>query len=247
MANWRPLRLLVAALLLPVAIQGCVSGAHGWADGWQSADWSSTGRLPAAATVQEPVVQVWSARTGRWKGIVATHSWLVLKDEDAPTWRRDDVLGWGTPVREDHRAPDARWYGNDPEIVAELRGPEAARALPVIEAAIAAYPYRAAGSYRVWPGPNSNTFVQTAIAGVPELAGRQPPTAIGKDFRADGSLAGLTPSGTGVQLSAWGALGLTVAWVEGFELNVAGLVIGFDVRRPALKLPGIGRVGMVNA
>jgi hypothetical protein len=243
MATLGPGRLLAAALLLPVAIQGCVSGAHGFADGWATADWSSTGRLPPAASVPEPVVQVWSARTGRLKGIVATHSWLVLKDENAKVWRRYDVLGWGTPVREDHRAPDARWYGNDPEIVGELRGPAAARALPVIEAAIAAYPYRAPGSYRVWPGPNSNTFVQAAIAGVPELAGSLPPTAIGKDYRPDGSLAGLTPSGTGVQLSAWGALGLTVAWVEGFELNVAGLVIGLDLRRPALKLPGIGRVG----
>jgi len=31
-------------------------------------------------------------------------------------------------------------------------------------------------------------------------------------------------------------------WDEGFEVNLFGLVAGFDLRRPALKLPGIGRV-----
>ena len=240
----RPGILLAAAILLPVAVQGCVAGAQGGPGGWASADGSSTGRLPPASADPEPVVQVWSARTGRWKGLVATHSWLVLKPANAATWRRYDVVGWGMPVREDHRAPDARWYGNDPEIIAELRGEEAARALPVIEAAIAAYPYREHGSYRVWPGPNSNTFVQAAIADVPELAGRLPPTAIGKDYRADGSLAGWTPSRTGVQVSAWGVLGVTLAWVEGIEFNVGGLVLGLDARRPALKLPGLGRIGM---
>jgi hypothetical protein len=36
----------------------------------------------------------------------------------------------------------------------------------------------------------------------------------------------------------------SAGWVEGFELNFFGAVIGFDVRRPALKLPGLGRFGV---
>ncbi len=39
-------------------------------------------------------------------------------------------------------------------------------------------------------------------------------------------------------------IGLTIGWVEGFELNSFGAVLGFDIRRPALKLPGIGRFGV---
>jgi hypothetical protein len=35
-----------------------------------------------------------------------------------------------------------------------------------------------------------------------------------------------------------------VGWVEGIEINLLGLVAGIDVRRPALKIPGWGRVGM---
>jgi hypothetical protein len=33
---------------------------------------------------------------------------------------------------------------------------------------------------------------------------------------------------------------------EGIELNVLGLAFGIDFLRPALKLPGIGRVGMAT-
>jgi hypothetical protein len=34
-----------------------------------------------------------------------------------------------------------------------------------------------------------------------------------------------------------------VGWVEGIELNLLGLVAGIDLRHPALKLPGLGRIG----
>jgi hypothetical protein len=43
-------------------------------------------------------------------------------------------------------------------------------------------------------------------------------------------------------LSLGGLLGVAAAVEEGIELNVLGLVTGIDVRQPALKLPGIGRV-----
>jgi hypothetical protein len=32
--------------------------------------------------------------------------------------------------------------------------------------------------------------------------------------------------------------------VEGIELNLLGGVIGIDLRRPAIKLPALGRLGM---
>jgi len=31
--------------------------------------------------------------------------------------------------------------------------------------------------------------------------------------------------------------------VEGIEVNFLGLVAGLDLRRPAVKLPGFGRIG----
>ena len=50
------------------------------------------------------------AAPARWKGIFAVHSWVVLKPENATSWTRYDVVGWGHPVRTNGWAPDGRWY-----------------------------------------------------------------------------------------------------------------------------------------
>ena len=109
-----------------------------------------------------------------------------------------------------------------------------------LAAAVASYPD--ADTYRAWPGPNSNTFLAHLGREIPELRLTLPPTAIGKDYLPDGRIFARTPSGTGYQASIAGLLGLIAGGDEGFELNVLGLVTGFDLARPALKLPGIGRV-----
>ena len=70
-----------------------------------------------------------------------------------------------------------------------------------------------------------------------------PPNAVGKDFRPYPYI-GLTDSRTGVEASLWGVLGLKLGWVEGVEFNFLGLVTGFDIRHPAIKLPGFGRLGI---
>ena len=44
----------------------------------------------------------------------AVHSWIVLKRENATSWTRYDVVGWGNPVRTNGWPPDGRWYGNTP-------------------------------------------------------------------------------------------------------------------------------------
>ena len=79
---------------------------------------------------------------------------------------------------------------------------------------------------------------------VPELALDLPTTAIGKDFLTNGGLAENAPSGTGVQVSWYGVLGVLAARQEGLELNLLGLSFGIDFLRPAIKLPGVGRLGM---
>ena len=71
-----------------------------------------------------------------------------------------------------------------------------------------------------------------------------PPTAIGKDYPYDGRWLRLTASRTGVRLTLDGYGGLTLGWVEGVEVNILGAVAGLDIRRPAVKLPGFGRVGI---
>lgn len=140
--------------------------------------------------------------------------------------------------------PDGRWFGQAPSVIYAADGPDADALIPRMRAAIAEYKYRNLGDYRAWPGPNSNTFVASVLAAVPEIGVTLPSTAIGKDFPADGRWIALTPSRTGLRLSLGGYAGLTIAWVEGIQVNLLGAVVGVDPRRPALQLPGLGRVGL---
>jgi hypothetical protein len=137
--------------------------------------------------------------------------------------------------------PDAYWFGNRPTKMKSFRGEGVEVLIEKIESAAERYPFP--DSYRVWPGPNSNTFVAFVAREVPDLALDLSPLAVGKDFLTNGHVFDRAPSGSGYQLSLYGLLGMTLAKEEGLELNLLGLTFGIDAFRPALKLPGIGRVG----
>jgi Protein of unknown function (DUF3750) len=237
------LTTLLALFIFPLAVHAAVYARKDHPASYRLADWSSVGMLPPATAAREARLLVFTGRTGRWKGIVAVHSWVVLKPEGAGTWSRYDVVGWGQPLRTNGWAPDGRWFGDTPRVLVDVRGAAAAALIPKVESAIASYSYSNLGDYRVWPGPNSNTFTASVLRAVPELEAILPPNALGKDFRPYPYL-GLTDSGTGIEASLWGLLGLKLGWVEGIELNFFGLVAGLDLRHPALKLPGFGRLGM---
>jgi hypothetical protein len=245
----RPARFLLTIFLilflLPLGTHAAYWRLHGWSDSWRNADWSSSGLLPKAEDAPEARIVFLAARVGRWRGIFAEHCWIAFKAR-GEKWSRVDVVGWGRPLRVDVHAPDGRWFGNDPRIFAELRGKEAERLLPRLKAAIHEYPYRGDGGYRVWPGPNSNSFVRHVAAALPEMGIVMPNTAIGRGYRSDGGFLGLTPSGTGVELSLFGWLGVSIGWREGLEIDVLSAVFGLDIRKPALKLPGWGRIGLAS-
>src|SRR5215475_5809005 len=214
---------------------------------WRTARWSSAGILPEAASDPQARIVVFAARTAGWRSIFAVHTWIVVKPVGADAYTRYEVTGFGRPLRINGRPPDGYWMGDRPRIVADIRGLRAAAAIPKIEAAIMAYPYTEYGDYRMWPGPNSNTFVATVLRAAPELEIAMPPEAIGKDYRIDGALLGRSASGTGVEASLYGLIGIKVGMVEGIELNVLSLVAGLDALRPALKIPAFGRIDLDRA
>jgi hypothetical protein len=228
--------------VLPVAARASLYALEDRPDSFTTADWSTSNLLPRAESDPEARVLVFAARNGTWRSIFAVHTWIVVKPENG-AYTRYEVTGFGMPIHTNSRAPDAHWYSYVPTIIADIRGPQAAQAIPKIQEAVKNYPYAKPGDYRIWPGPNSNTFVATVLRSVPEIATTLPSTAIGKDFRADYSIFGTTPSGTGYEFELLGLLGLKAARVEGIELNLFTLVFGFDLQHPAIKLPGIGRVG----
>jgi Protein of unknown function (DUF3750) len=214
---------------------------------YRTADRSSAGIAPLAETTPEAVVQVYAARALNWRGIFGVHTWIATKPENAKEYTVHQVIGWrryrNLPVLASAPGiPDGRWFGNEPELLAELRGEAAAKAIPKITDAVATYPYP--NDYRLWPGPNSNTFMAYIGRQVPELELDLPVTAIGKDYPINGSVIDRAPSGTGYQLSMLGLLGLTLARDEGLELNLLGLSFGIDFSKPAIKLPFIGRLGL---
>jgi hypothetical protein len=233
---------LLALFLIPVAARAALFSFEERPRSFRDADWSSTHTLPEASAFPEARVMVMSGRTGGWKGVIAVHSWIVFKRENAKTWTRYDVVGWGNPVRLNGWPADARWYGTAPSVVADIRGAQAQALIPKIEQAVHDYKFSNAGDYRIYPGPNSNSFVAAVLRAVPEMKATLTPNAIGRDFRP-GPYLGWTDSGTGVEASLWGLLGVKLGWVEGIELNVLGLVAGLDLRQPAIKVPAFGRLG----
>jgi len=237
--------LLLVGVLLLLTAGGCAVLERA-GQGWWELRRDSSGQAPDPADTPDAVVQVYAARTVGWRGVLAVHSWVALKPAGAAAYTRYEVMGWGVAsgapaLRVNRTGPDNYWFGSRPELLVDRRGEGVDALIARIETAVRAYPYPA--SYRTWPGPNSNTFTAYLGRAVPELRLDLPVTAIGKDFIPGGVPVAMTPSGTGVQLSLFGLLGVLAGAEEGIELNVLSLTFGVDIKRPALKLPVVGRLG----
>lgn len=235
----------IVAIALAVGASVVARAQHDW----RSASREPVGLAPDPAVTREAVVQVYGARTVGARGVFGVHSWVAVKPRQAEAYTVYEVTGWklrwsDTAVSVRARAPDARWFGAEPELYADVRGERAEPLIARIDAAAKSYPF--AGEYRAWPGPNSNTFTAWITRHVPELRADLPPTAIGKDYLR-GTILASAPSGRGVQLSLAGLLGLTASTVEGLEVNLLGLTFGVDPWPPALKLPLAGRLGASSA
>lgn len=243
--KWIVRTLVLLAVLAAGPLVAVTSGLADMSRSWQTASRESTSQSPDPATTQEAVVQVFAARAWSWRGAFGVHSWIAAKRSGADSYRVYEVIGWRarrgmSVISVNSRAPDGRWFGSAPELYRDLRGPGVDRIIDDIEAAVQTYPYP--DDYRVWPGPNSNTFIAHIGREVPALKLDLPPTAIGKDWIPSNIVAS-APSGTGVQLSVLGVLGVLAAKEEGLEINLLGLTFGIDPLDLAIKLPGIGRLG----
>jgi hypothetical protein len=236
-----PPRALASFIACAALLAGVTTTAS--AQAWRTASREPAGLAPDPATTPEAVVQVYAARAVSWRGYFGVHTWIAVKPTRAERFTVYEVLGFrlfrggDTAVVARDRAPDGYWFGNRPELLSDLRGEGVDDVIHRIEGAVASYPYP--GTYRVWPGPNSNTFVAHVLRAVPELKVDMPATAIGKDYLGIRSF-GVTPSGTGGQMSLFGVAGVLVGVEEGVEVNLLGLTFGINPKRFALKLPIVG-------
>ncbi|NMH61455.1 DUF3750 domain-containing protein [Alteromonas ponticola] len=174
--NLRILLLTVVTLLM----SACSN------DGWQTASREPAGIAPDPDVEPRAVIEVYAADAYGWKGLIAVHTWIALKESNADKYSLFEVVGWrvedGLPAlrQSQTRTPDKFWYGAKPKKLLSIKGDKAAELIPQINTAIARYPW--ANEYRVFPGPNSNTFPAWIARQVPELGLELPFSAYGSGF-----------------------------------------------------------------
>jgi hypothetical protein len=173
-----------AVIVTAMAASGCVVLQRAGTNWWEL-DRGPSGQAPDPVTTAEPVVQVYAARTVGLRGLIAVHTWISVKPRDARAYTRYEVIGWGVDrglpaLRLNRSGPDNYWFGDRPAKLVDLRGEGVDAIVERVEAAVAAYPYPS--TYRMWPGPNSNTFTAWVGQRVPELGLKLPVSAIGKNY-----------------------------------------------------------------
>ena len=181
---------------------------------------------------------------------IARHSWFAVRGEGEEQWERWEVFqftirprqrpngGWDYLHRRIHDPLDDVGAGYV-QIHGVLRGAEASRFIACLRRESPDYEHRA--NYVVWPGPNSNTYVDVMMRRC-EFPAELPTTAIGKDYRGIVG-ASVTRGGTGVQVDS-PLVGLAMGLTEELELHLLSLTVGIDWWRPALKVPADdGRLG----
>jgi hypothetical protein len=216
---------------------------------YRTANRESSHLAPLPSQYQGPIVQVYVARAFNWRGVVALHSWLAIKNKNGKYYTVYQVVGWnflhGLPaltITKD--LPDRYWFNQKPSIILDIRDESAEKIIPKILAAVKTYPY--ANEYAIWPGPNSNTFMAYIARHVPDMQLALPSNALGKDYVGDQFIV-KAPSGTGYQFTIYGGFGIMAAVKEGVEINILGLVYGISPVAFMFKLPGFGDISVKPA
>jgi len=142
-------------------------------------------KAPDPLLYPEAVIQVYGADVWGFRGKFAIHTWVATKARNASSYQIYQVIGWrqrrGQPVLSiSEGAPDKPWFGAPAILLHEKIGPEAETLIEQIEAAVDSYPFP--DEYKMWPGPNSNSFVAWIALEVPELGLDLPAKAIGQSW-----------------------------------------------------------------
>lgn len=233
------MKLMVLFFLFPTL--GCSSS------NWQTASRESAQIAPLPSKADEAILQIYTARAFSWRRYLAVHPWISWKEKSASSYTVAQVTSWAlrrgkdSSVTVEEDIPDRYWYGHKPVLIYEVRGEKAQQMIIQVKKLLKTYPFMK--EYTIWPGPNSNTFVEYIIRNVPGMTVELPPEAIGKDFLGPTQFVSLSPGGYGIQTSIYGALGFTIGLTEGLEINLLGMTFGVDLLSPALKIPFWGRVG----
>jgi hypothetical protein len=152
---------------------------------WRTASREPAGLAPDPQTTKEAVLQVYGADAWGWRGWFAIHTWIAAKRSGQDHYIVYDVVGWrqhhgGSVLQTRRDLPDRHWYGEKPVLIKEHRGAGVEALIDAVEAAVASYPWK--DEYKVFPGPNSNTFTAWVAREVPQLEIDLPFSAIGSGY-----------------------------------------------------------------
>src|SRR5262245_4545110 len=111
--------VLAGAIALSAAMVGRVT-----AQDWRTASQEPVGLAPDPSIHPEAIVQVYAARVIGWRGVFGVHTWIAVKPAAETQYTVYEIIGWRLRWQQSalavrHRAPDARWFGSMPELIAE--------------------------------------------------------------------------------------------------------------------------------
>lgn len=178
----KPFNYLILAVFI-LFISGCAN------KDWRTANRASSGIAAAPSVEKQAIIEFYAADAFSWRGWFAVHTWIAVKPQNADEYTVYEVTGWqvsrGLPALKQYqtKTPDRYWYGAKPEKILALTGDKAQTLIPKIESAVNRYPW--ADEYRLFPGPNSNTFPTWIGLQVPELKLEMPFRAIGSGFASE--------------------------------------------------------------
>ena len=176
----KTLKWILACIVIGIIVIGCSTDKS-----WRTASRESAGIAPDPAATHEAVLHVYGADAWGWRGWFAVHTWIAAKRTGETAYTVYDVVGWrsrhGQPVvRIVQDIPDRYWYGAKPEVLQKLSGPGVDEVIDAVDRAARAYPWKT--TYKLFPGPNSNTFTAWIAKQVPELELDLPFSAIGSGY-----------------------------------------------------------------
>ena len=134
---------------------------------------------------QDAIIQVYGADVWGFRGNFAIHTWVATKARGAADYQIYQVIGWrlrrGRSVVSISAGNPARpWYGSPAILLHDVRGAEAEALIDQVHDAALSYPFTR--EYKMWPGPNSNSFTAWIGLEVPQLMLDLPAKAIGQSW-----------------------------------------------------------------
>ncbi len=148
-----------------------------------------TAQAPDPLDYQDAIIQVYGADVWGFRGNFAIHTWIATKARGAADYQVYQVIGWrlrrGRSVVSITEGNPARpWYGSSAILLHEIRGDEAQALIDPVHDAALSYPFDR--EYKMWPGPNSNSFTAWIGLEVPGLDLDLPVKAIGQSWMISG-------------------------------------------------------------